>query len=269
MKSRLWRAAVSACLLALVTTVSNASVYNFTFTGVFTVLDSSGDFLVNADATTNSWSGNRTDVAGTFAFDDVAGSGTVTVDPFNFFGGGPVIFTSGATQAIGDGIGNPGNLMIGGFIYNWNGNNGLNMDLVWDVSGLFDALNMGMTAGDVISGDQVVIGGNSFPIASALPASNSVMAGPSSFPIGPTPMATTTFDLTGGALPLITDLSGIAGSPQTTGPYLGFSASLDIGDANSMHLVSVTASAVPVPATVWLFGSGLLGLAGMARRRKA
>jgi hypothetical protein len=29
------------------------------------------------------------------------------------------------------------------------------------------------------------------------------------------------------------------------------------------------ASAVPVPATVWLFGSGLLGLAGIARRKKA
>lgn len=28
-------------------------------------------------------------------------------------------------------------------------------------------------------------------------------------------------------------------------------------------------SAVPIPAAVWFFGSGLLGLAGMARRKKA
>ena len=28
-------------------------------------------------------------------------------------------------------------------------------------------------------------------------------------------------------------------------------------------------SAIPVPAAVWLFGSGLLGLAGLARRKKA
>jgi len=32
--------------------------------------------------------------------------------------------------------------------------------------------------------------------------------------------------------------------------------------------VTVTASAVPVPAAVWLFGSGLLGLVGFARRKK-
>ena len=33
--------------------------------------------------------------------------------------------------------------------------------------------------------------------------------------------------------------------------------------------VSVTDSAVPVPAAVWLFGSGLLGLIGMARRKES
>ena len=33
--------------------------------------------------------------------------------------------------------------------------------------------------------------------------------------------------------------------------------------------VSVNANVVPVPAAVWLFGSGLIGLIGIARRRKA
>ena len=33
--------------------------------------------------------------------------------------------------------------------------------------------------------------------------------------------------------------------------------------------VLITPSAVPIPAAVWLFGSGLLGLVGMARRKKA
>lgn len=34
-------------------------------------------------------------------------------------------------------------------------------------------------------------------------------------------------------------------------------------------VLSVDAAIVPVPAAVWLFGSGLLGLVGIARRKKA
>jgi len=51
---------------------------------------------------------------------------------------------------------------------------------------------------------------------------------------------------------------GIAGNPMDNGPFPGFNAAF-IG----------TATPVPVPAAVWLFGSGLIGLAGVARRRKA
>jgi hypothetical protein len=35
------------------------------------------------------------------------------------------------------------------------------------------------------------------------------------------------------------------------------------------YTITITTSAVPVPAAVWLFGSGLLGLIGVARRKKA
>jgi hypothetical protein len=42
-------------------------------------------------------------------------------------------------------------------------------------------------------------------------------------------------------------------------------------DAGAIYLddASLTVTAVPVPAAVWLFGSGLLGLIGVARRKKA
>ena len=36
-----------------------------------------------------------------------------------------------------------------------------------------------------------------------------------------------------------------------------------------VYNVAITPSAIPVPAAVWLFGSGLLGLVGVARRRKS
>jgi hypothetical protein len=36
----------------------------------------------------------------------------------------------------------------------------------------------------------------------------------------------------------------------------------------NLHLAG-TVSAIPVPAAVWLFGSGLLGMIGIARRKKA
>ena len=42
-------------------------------------------------------------------------------------------------------------------------------------------------------------------------------------------------------------------------------ASLDITRSAGFLL---TTSAVPVPAAVWLFGSGLIGLIGVARRKK-
>ena len=59
---------------------------------------------------------------------------------------------------------------------------------------------------------------------------------------------------------------------------LNYSATVPLGDPSGfggvkyyLHLQGTIAagSAVPVPAAAWLFGSGLLGLAGIARRRKA
>lgn len=47
----------------------------------------------------------------------------------------------------------------------------------------------------------------------------------------------------------------------TTAPFAG--------QTGYWHLTGSVVTAVPVPAAVWLFGSGLLGLVGVARRKKA
>jgi len=44
---------------------------------------------------------------------------------------------------------------------------------------------------------------------------------------------------------------------------------LDASDGFALDGIALATSAVPVPAAVWLFGSGLLGIAGLARRKKA
>ena len=62
----------------------------------------------------------------------------------------------------------------------------------------------------------------------------------------------------------------------TTGPDVGGGVTLQLGATNGPAAgtfmvydnIIIDVTAVPVPAAVWLFGSGLLGLVGVARRRK-
>ena len=60
------------------------------------------------------------------------------------------------------------------------------------------------------------------------------------------------------------DNDGVPGVAMATDPFPGQTPSF----SGTLVCQDCTAP-VPVPAAVWLFGSGLLGLAGVARRRKA
>ncbi len=65
----------------------------------------------------------------------------------------------------------------------------------------------------------------------------------------------------------ITDLTGAEGA--TIDPLTGDFLFSTFGGGNEVVLVQGFLAPVPVPPAFWLFGSGLLGLVSMARRKKA
>lgn len=256
-------AAIATALTGAVATPAQADVIDMDFVGLFTMLDPAGVVLQNTsypyygDPT---WGyGLRTQISGTLSFDTATGAGTGTVVPFEFFNKGPATASGVEFQSIG------GGLMIGNLGFNWNDSD-IVTQIVLDGSGLFGALGGGIPpVGSVL--DQAACA--AIPLPCALPASDGVNKG--KIPIGVVPIATSSFNTTGqtgvsttlGQLSLGTD-DGIGGSPMDNGPFSGFNANFDI---TSVTVTAVT-PAIPIPAAVWLFGSGLVGLVGVARRRK-
>jgi hypothetical protein len=248
--------------------------------------------------TGHSWYGKRTPVSGKMSFDTSTGAGVGSVNDFLFFGDTPgaglgtsVARALGISFAMVDTVGT----LVGTMLFSWNGG-GHSVSIVLDASGMFGALGTtGLPPTSVISG------------VGALPATDSLNFGtaetPLFLPLGPAPVATK-FENTGagcdgipvatqvnaytivpigsavvtcagpdpdGTGPALTDGSllvsdGIGADPMTSGAFGLHNANFDI---TWVHIDSFsTPPAIPVPAAVWLFGSGLLGLVGIARRKK-
>ena len=205
----------------------------------------------------------------TYNTDVGIGSGQLFVAPTSaFFGLDLTVHDVSMEQVAG------GNLILGNMLVDYGVTPGIPVSMVWDATGLMTAIDLGMQAGDVISGTTMKRDGEFFAdVGSAVPASDGLY-----FNQGPAPMAATTWNTTtlctpgfdcmgnafSGGLGFTDD--GIAGSPLVDGPFAGLNVSLDIGSGNSLTVLSV--SAVPVPAAIWLFGSGFIGLLAVARRKK-
>lgn len=67
-------------------------------------------------------------------------------------------------------------------------------------------------------------------------------------------------------MPLVDYVGGLNLSFSTVNPNVGVGQSFNSNDIFSGDIVN---NPVPVPAAVWLFGSGLIGLIGIARRKKS
>ena len=282
-KKTLLATAVTTAMGATAIEAQAAPILSADWSGLFTLLDSSGagiqsrSYPYYADPT---WGyGFRTQVSGTMTFDLATGSGSATVNSFDFFGA-PTVATAITMQVI-----DPANgLVQANMGFNWSSANGIPVSLILDARGFFGAISQGVATSDVI--DQATVAGYG-----ALPASNGINWG--TFPVGPVPMATTSLDTTlissasvacaddvangvangnclglnpSSELGVIAGDDGIGGSPMIDGPFAssGFNANFDI---TAVHVGSATL--FPVPAAVWLFGSGLIGLIGVAKRKRA
>ena len=260
-KKTILSTAIAASITGAIVAPAQAAQIDMSYDGLFTMLDQVGIQLQNTSNPAYddpTWGyGLRTQISGTMSFDTLTGAGTGTVTPFGFFGGGDAVVTDVSFQSIG------GGLMLGNMNFGWLGDSTTN--IVLDASGLFSALDIGLPpVGTTLDGAACI----TYGLACALPASDGIKDG--SFAIGVVPIATSSYNVAGstgygttlGQLGLGVD-DGIGGSPMDNGDFAEFSANFDI---TSVTVTNV--SAVPVPAAVWLFGSGLLGLISVARRRK-
>jgi hypothetical protein len=253
-------ASVVAVSLNCAAVPAQATIYNMNWTGLFTIVSLTGNGLNNTsypyygDPT---WGyGLRSQISGSMSLDSVTGAGTATIAPFEFCNSGPAVFHDISLQSIGNGTGGPGSLFLGDMLFDWNGNNGINVKIALDAAGLLGALP-NMSPGDVINQASCALSGSNCSIA----ATEGLHAGADYYPMGALPVATTTYNVNSAGTAIVSD-DGIGGSPMDNGPFPNFNINIDM---TSVTLTSI--NPVPVPAAIWLFGTGLVGLFGFVRRK--
>lgn len=254
-KTNLLAAAVLAAVGgASVSQTATAEVLTFDWTGMWSRLGDNGAAWANNSLSAKGSNQFITPITGTLTYDTVTGTGTASVAPFQFLNGNPTLpytFEGINLQAIGDGMGGTGPLILANMLYSWNSSSGIPVSLVWDGTGFFQAIDAGIPSGFITG------------IGSA-PAIDGTYTNPTFgyIQLGPTPLATTSYDTTNingcveldcsginpsGGLPLIMDTAmnvsdydlttptlsdlaneGIGGSPQQTSPFFSANENINI-----------------------------------------
>jgi len=220
------------------------------------------------------------------SFNTVTGVGSAVINPFDFFGSGSAVFHDFVLRAIGDGSNNnTGNLMAAEMLLDWGGVIGI--ELVLDVGGFFSS-DLGFQAdgsmGTVTQGaaavapgyapdcattDASAFGGPINYCTAVLSDAPVLMATVDGNPFAQEDVTITKVEGDGSITTIFTGnrhTDGLSGIAMDNGPFRGFNANFDI---RSMSLIiTIPANPIPLPAAVWLFGSGLIGLVGVARLRK-
>lgn len=290
-KSRLIGAICFFLTSTLVFNTAYADIVTFGFTGRLTVFDPLGNLIKDPTSTgaVPGTGGAQVEISSQLSYNtnDVFGTAGLVIAPFDFLAGGGApntFFHDISMQGI------DGTYFVVNMLADFNGVNNYPISMVWDAAGMFGAFTLapgGLQTGDIISGNELIRGGSVIVgnIGSANPATNETFSdGFANVTLdqGLAPLASTTFDTISTCTPTVPfDGScmgstgayaiggddGIPGSPMIDGAFQGISVVFDIGSGMSMEVLSI--SSVPIPATVWLFGSGLLGLMGIARRKKS
>jgi hypothetical protein len=270
-RKTLLSASVASVLGLSASGAANATVYELNFAGAFTMLNSAGAPVANNPSPyvvygyQYGWFGARTPITGSITYDDSTGIGSMIINGFLFFNSTPVA-TAQAYDITIRNIGNgtctnndpaqgcqPGNLILGNMLFNWNAAiPDYPVSNVWDASGMLGAL-AGAQLGDVITDTAGVL-----PASDGLNFELNAKKTPVFHPLGPAPMAVTTWNTTpngcapdcggvnpSGILPLIADTIGA--SPIIGTSFSGFSPNFDI---MTMTVECIDAACLNTPPTV-------------------
>lgn len=271
MRQKILSAAIAAITLSLSSNAS-ADIISADWIGAFTLLTPTGGVFANPDSAggagiNDDVFGARTTIGGLLFIDTNTGAGSGTISSF-LFGGNLASVHDFTLQAVGDGMGGVGTLVIGSLLFDWATNLNIPVHLVWDAQGFFS--NGSFPIGDIIDGgtgsslDTAITASVFGPFAGEICSGGAEDGGAAGCPF-----AMTTLDvnqdingnLINSGLPLTDD--GISGVPMIGDPYPSHSVNIDITEMT----ITDHPPPVPVPAAIWLFGSGLLGLIHVARRK--